>query len=99
MSHYINTVGLPIIVETGQDLTSATNLLLNVKKPDGSWTTWSATLHGTTQMKHITVAGDIALDGWYTIYPTCTIGTWTGAGKPARFPIKDPQKPDRYYNV
>lgn len=44
---YVGDVGTLVQVETGQDLTGATSLTLEVRKPGGALTTWAATPQGT----------------------------------------------------
>jgi hypothetical protein len=100
MSLFKNTIGQAIIVETGQTMASATGIKFIVNKPNGKAVEWSnITVHGTTQLKYITVAGDLDQDGWYRIYPTLTVGSWTGTGEPNRFLVKDPNNPDKSYRM
>ena len=94
-----DTVGLVILVETGTPLAGATDIVLNITKPDGSEVEWTGTIQGTTQIKYTTEDGDLNLAGWYRIYPTCTLGTWVGPGKPNRFLIEDPERPDENYGI
>ena len=100
MSLFKNTIGQAIIVETGQALAGSTNIKLNVTKPDGSFVQWSnVNIYNTTQLRYLTVTGDLSVDGWYRIYPTLTLGGWNGTGEPARFLVKDPAKPDKVYRT
>ena len=99
MHYYKNTIGLAIRLETGQDVSSASNIVFNVRKPDGKKVTWSGSVYQTTKLQYITVSGDLNIDGWYTVYPTLTLGGWVGAGTPTNFLIEDPEKPDKRYNL
>jgi len=100
MSLFKNTVGQAIIVETGQALSGSTGIVLHVTKPNGQTVTWlNASIYNTTQLRYLTVAGDLDVDGWYRIYPSLTLGGWTGKGEPARFLVKDADKPDKVYRT
>lgn len=94
-----NETGVPIIVETGYTITEAANLVLNVTKPSGAKTTWTPTIHGTTQLKYVNVSEDFNEDGWYTIYPTLTVSSKNRIGAPTRFLVKDPANPDKNYTI
>ena len=95
----VDVVGLAIILETGQTITGASNIVLHVKKPSGKRLTWSgAVVYGTTQIKYTSEAGDLDEAGWYTVYPTLTVGGFQGTGKPTKFQVQDPLKPEILYN-
>jgi hypothetical protein len=100
MGHYKNAVGLAINVETGQDVNAATGIVFNVKKPNGKWYTWTVgiTVQSDSILRYMTQSGDLDLDGWYLLYPSLTLGGFTGDGNPDRFLIQDPQKPEKVYN-
>jgi hypothetical protein len=100
MPHYINTIGLAIRVETKEVITGASNIVLHVKKPNGKWYEWSGgVVYSQTKISYETITGDLDQAGHYIIYPTLTLGGWSGTGKPNRFAIHDPQKPDKRYNL
>jgi hypothetical protein len=100
MSHYKDTVGLTIDVETGQNVSAATGIIFHVKKPNGKWYQWTAgiTVQDDTKLRYMTQSGDLNYVGWYLLYPELTLGGFTGAGNPDRFPILDPHKPEKTYN-
>lgn len=96
----MNTVGLAIIIETGQPIAGASNINLNVKKPSGEKEIWTgAAVYGETALRYVTVAGDLDEAGPYVLYPELTLGDYTGKGKPDRFLISDPEKPDKRYGI
>jgi hypothetical protein len=100
MGFYKDTVGLTIDIETGKDVNAATGIALNVKKPNGKWYTWTSgiTVQSDTILRYMTQSGDLNLAGWYTLYPSLTLGGFTGDGNPDTFLIEDPQKPNKVYN-
>jgi len=99
MRYFKDTVGLAIRLETGQDVSSATNIVFNIRKPNGKKVTWSGTAYQTTKLQYVTQSGDLDVAGWYSVYPTLAIGGWVGAGTPTNFLIEDPEKPDKKYNL
>ena len=100
MGYYKDTVGLTIDIETGKDVNAATGIVLHVKKPNGKWYTWTTgiTVQDDSILRYITQDGDLDQAGWYLLYPTLTLGSFTGNGNPDRFPILDPRKPEKTYN-
>jgi len=90
MSIYKDTVGFNLYLETGIDLSGATNIELHIKKPDGSREEWSgATIYGTSQLNYVTQTGNLDQSGWYIAYPKLTLGDFTGYGNPDRFEVLD----------
>lgn len=71
--YYVNDFGYPIIVDTGQDLSTATVLSLLVKKPSGETLTWAGELgpanaYGDYKSISYTVQeGDIDEDGTWSL--------------------------------
>jgi hypothetical protein len=99
MSVYINTVGLAIEIECGIAVTGATGIIIHVKKPGGSWETWTgATVYQTTKLRYLTKSGDLSVAGHYQVYPQLTLAGFTGNGTPDRFKVQDPKAPDKTYN-
>lgn len=72
---YRDSVGLDIIINMQADISAATAQSLLIKKPDGSFIVWSATVYDTNYLKHTTVAGDINIAGIYKINPKLTFST------------------------
>lgn len=64
---YTGTVGIKLIVETGQDLSTASQVSLLVKKPDKSQVEWVGVANGTT-IEYVVKSGDLDLAGTYIIH-------------------------------
>lgn len=65
---YIGDVGTKFIIATGVDLANANSLKVNIKRPDGSITTWTCEKEGQPadgNMSYISKAGDISCGGVY----------------------------------
>jgi hypothetical protein len=77
---YIGDVGTIIDVDCGETISTATGYKFYVKKPDGSEAEWTATIQGTTALKHTAISGDFNVAGTYYIQPYMTLGSWTGRG-------------------
>ena len=100
MAYLKDTIGLTIYIETSKTITGATSITLNVRKPSGIDVEWTgAVVYGTTQLKYLTLSGDLDEDGWYLIYPSLTLGDFQGDGTPDRFLIQDASNPDKSYGV
>jgi len=63
---YIGQTGVKIILETGQDLSSASQVSILVKKPDTTEEEWSGTINGTT-IEYTTQTGDFNKAGIYRL--------------------------------
>lgn len=78
----VGDIGTVILLDCRENISTATGCKLKVRKPDGSETEWTATIHGTQYLKHITVAGDLDQAGTYAITGYLTLGVWTGHADP-----------------
>jgi len=91
--HYIGEVGLSIVVNCGQDISSYTDLKMEVKKPDGTLVEWSAIAYEydseTIYIRYITVAGDLDQAGEYTLQAYGKHGGWEGLGRTDYFVVYD----------
>lgn len=78
--YYIGDVGTEILVDTLNDISTATVRALLVKKPDGSRHEWFGTLSGTTKVRYLTVSGDFDQSGIYYLqsYVVLPGGSWKG---------------------
>lgn len=79
---YKGAEGVEFLIDMQTDLTAASNLRFNVKKPDGTTAVWSAVLSGSTKIKYISVAGDLDKVGVYKLHPYAEIGLFKGNGDP-----------------
>jgi len=88
---YIDAVGIEFIVNVGEDVSTATGLLLKVMKPDGTTADWGATaytLNGqTTYLRYISGASDLDQEGRYTLQSYYTKDGYTGRGETASFRV------------
>lgn len=86
---YVGDIGTIIEVDCGENISAATGQKFMVKKPDGTQVDWTASIYGTTKLRHTTIAGDLSCAGKYYINPYMTLSTWTGKGKTVEFEICD----------
>ena len=85
---YKGTVGLLIEVETGVDLSDATEVKLKVKKPSGTTVEWAGVVSGT-KIQYTTQAGDLDESGLYLIQAYVVKPTGTYLGETARMHVFD----------
>ena len=84
---YIGDIGTVITLETGIDLTGASVAQIKIKKPNGTTVAKAATI-ATTTLTYTTIAGDLDLEGAYTVQAYAVIGAWKGHGAPAHFYVE-----------
>lgn len=84
---YIGDVGTLILIDLGEDITQATNPMLDVIPPDGmanadgtivNGKQWVPEIVDGTYLSYEIAEGDIDEPGTYKINPKLTMGTWTG---------------------
>jgi hypothetical protein len=85
--YYINAIGVEIIIETCLDISEATKVAIKVEKPDGTEEEWAGEILGTTQIKYITVDGDLDQAGKYYIQAYVETVTSTGYGTTTSFNV------------
>ena len=78
--YYQGDVGTVILVDTCNDITTATKVSLKVKKPDGTLTEWVGTVSGTTVIRYVVQVDDFSQVGYYRVqsYVEMPGGIWRG---------------------
>jgi hypothetical protein len=87
--HYVGEIGTRVIVDCGQPLTTATEVSLDVLKPDGTSVVWAATVHETNYLLHATVEGDFDIPGRYSLQSFVKTADGEWPGNTATFVVKD----------
>ncbi len=85
---YVGDIGTEILVDCAADISTASNPVIEVKKPDGTVVQWPATLQGTTTLRYVTQAGDLDQEGRYLVQARPNILGWSGRGETARFVVR-----------
>ena len=78
---YIDNKGVEVLIDMQYDMTSASNVTLEVTRPSGKQFTWRPTIYNTTFFRYITKEDDLDESGTYKIQPHFTLGNWTGYGE------------------
>ena len=88
---YINDIGVVIEIEMGESLSGATNLKLEVRKPDNTEVEWTPTVYGEgfNYLRYITVANDLDQAGVWKANPFLSLGGWTGRADTVVFEVYD----------
>lgn len=60
---YVGEVGVPLALECGIDLSAATQVSIEVRRPDGTTTSWSGVVHNLTAVGYVTAAPDLSQQG------------------------------------
>lgn len=87
---YAGQYGWVLYIDFGDtDVTGASTYTMNITKPDGTTTTWTAALGATTtQITYTVEAGDVADAGYYLIQPYIAgLGDFTGYGLTCRLQV------------
>lgn len=80
-------IGTKIILNAGQDISSAAVLKIKYKKPDKTTGEWGATLEGTDYAFYITESGDLDVSGTWMLQLYVELPAWKGSGSVARFSV------------
>jgi len=88
---YINDIGVVIEIEMGESLSGATNLKLEVRKPDNTEVEWTPTVYGEgfNYLRYITVANDLDQAGVWKANPFLSLDGWTGLADTVTFEVYD----------
>lgn len=71
-------------------VTGATSASIEVQKPSGVTTSWSAAVSSTAvAIEHIVSSGDLDETGHYLLRPKFTLGGWSGRGRAAVVEVLD----------
>ena len=91
---YKGDVGTRIKLDTGQNLSAATTLRIVYEKPNGERGYWTASAIETTKLYYDTQAGNLDVDGDWTIQAFVSLPTWTGYGESVTMTVYD-----NHYNI
>lgn len=91
---YVGDVGVELYFDADQDVSTAIDHHVKVKKPDGTtdeWDTQIADIDSVTNyLRHITVEGDLDQAGIYEFQVFAHLaGGWKGCGETARLPVRE----------
>ncbi len=76
---YKGDVGTVVLLDTLSDISSATQVLIRVKKPSGVCTEWSSSVDSLTKVKYVIQSGDLNESGIYKLQPKVTMPGFTGS--------------------
>ena len=85
--YYKDTIGTVIYIEVGENISSATELIIRVKKPDGTLDNWTGSQEGLTKIKYTIESGDWDQAGVYYIQAYVKFSSWSGLGETTNFRI------------
>ena len=80
---------IDIILDTGQDLTSATVTNIKYIKPDETTGTWTGAAYDTTKIKYEVQSGDLDDIGLWTLQAVVVIGGRTGYGDKVKMQVDE----------
>ena len=76
----VGDTGTVIVLDCGQDISAASARSIEVRKPDRTTASWSASASGTNSVSYTTVAGTLNLAGVWLLQAKITLpsGVWLG---------------------
>lgn len=84
---YVGDIGTQIILDCGQDVSAATARSIEVRKPDGSVTSWPAVASGTKAISFTTVADTLDAPGGWRLQAVVTLPSGKWRGETAWLPV------------
>lgn len=85
--YYQGDIGLDIIVDVCQDITTATKASLIVEKPDGELVEWIGVVYEITNIRYTVVEGDLDQSGVYNVQSYVETPSWSGHGGMTQFRV------------
>lgn len=85
--YYVGDVGTEIIVDTCENITTATLVKLMVQKPDGTNHEWIGAVYDTTKIRYVVQAGNFDQAGTYLVQAYVQMPGWAGRGNNTSFKI------------
>ena len=78
---YTGDTGTVIVLDCGQDISAASVRSIEVRKPDGTTTSWAAVASGANAISYTTLVGSLDQAGMWKVQAkvTLTSGVWRGA--------------------
>jgi hypothetical protein len=77
---YVGDTGTVLVLDCGQDISTATALSIEARKPNGDTVSWGGTLEGTSAVRFDTLADSLDAPGKWKLQSLVTTpaGVWRG---------------------
>lgn len=77
---YVGDTGTVITLDCGQDISAASARSIEVRRPDGTTTSWAAVASGSNAIAYTTLAGSLDMAGRWKLQARITLpsGVWRG---------------------
>jgi hypothetical protein len=86
---YVGDIGTRITLDCGTDVSASSARTIEVRKPDDTTASWTATLTGTNSIYFDTVAGSLDQPGRYKLQAKVTIGSNVWRGRTVSLQVYD----------
>lgn len=84
-------IGTVIILDTGEDISTATLVKIRYKKPNGDTGEWTASVN-STEVRYTTLAGDIDQTGDWEMQAYVELAAWQGYSAIVEVPVGEQLK-------
>jgi hypothetical protein len=87
--HYVGEIGTQVIIEFDSDISAASGVWMETKKPDGvTIEVWGSAVVSGIYVVHTVESGDFDQAGQYSVQPYIALsGGWSGYGETSIFEI------------
>lgn len=77
---FVGDTGTALVLDTGQNLASATSVSIEAKKPSGTAVSWTGAVFESTKVRFVTLAGTFDEPGLWRLQARVVLpsGTWRG---------------------
>jgi hypothetical protein len=87
---YVGDIGTRITLDCGTDISAASARSIEVRKPDGTATSWAATASGTNGLYFDTVSSTLDMAGDWRLQAKVTIAGNVWRGETVLLPVYSP---------
>lgn len=84
---YVGDTGTAIVLDCGEDISTASALAIEARRPDSSLVTWSATLDGSNALRYVTQSNSLDMPGGWRLQAIVTLPSGKWRGETARLPV------------
>lgn len=78
--HYVNDIGVNLIINCNQNISTATSRTIEITKPDGSTSSVAGTIYASSYLKYTSVSGTFSIAGKYFAQAKFILDGWNGRG-------------------
>jgi uncharacterized membrane protein len=90
MKPYVGDIGTQIVLDCGQDISSASARSIEARRPDGTTVSWPAVASGSNAISYTTDANSLNMPGIWLLQAKVTMGAGVWRGETAQLQVYAP---------